>query len=177
MAWPFEQIPKLVTGLAALGMILFFYLMRSKKHGFPLVLDLAFFTVIGVNLFLSAAFYPNVLKYQLGNDAAAFIEEQKLPKDNIQLYGIHEGRALHFYAKHIFQRKDSLSAFPLNGLMITDKDSLPAVKKVFPDAKVLREGNHFGVTALSLPFLNPDTREGELPKYLILDLDGNAVIH
>ncbi len=172
MAWPFEQVPKYVTGIAGLCGVVFLLLTRLKKKLYPMHLELAFFTVIGVNIFLSTAFYPNVLKYQLGNDAAAFIKEQKIPKEQISLYGIHEGRALHFYAQYIFPRKDTLSSFQPTGMMITDKDSLPAVQRVFPSLKIIHEGSHFGVTALSLPFLNPDTRDKEVPKYLIIDLDG-----
>jgi hypothetical protein len=38
----------------------------------------------------------------------------------------------------------------------------------------VHEGLYFGVTALSLPFLNPATRDKEVPKYVILRIDSVA---
>jgi len=172
MAWPFEAIPKFVAVLAVVCFVIFFLILFSKKLQLPVFLAIAFFTVIGVNVFLSTAFYPNVLKYQLGNDAAAFIKEQHLPKEKISLYGIQSGRALHFYGQRIFPERTSLQSFQSTDMVLTSKDSLPLFQKTFPQMKVIHEGNHFGVTALSLPFLNPATREKELPKYIIIDLDG-----
>jgi hypothetical protein len=111
-----------------------------------------------------------VLRYQLGNDAAAFIKSNNLPKEKIALYGIHEGRALHFYGQRIFPTRVSPNDFRQDEMVITVKDSLPVFTLRFPGAKVLHEGSHFGVTALSLPFLNPATREQEVPKYVLIAL-------
>lgn len=169
MQWPFA-VPVYVTALAALGLIGFFVILFLRRLRLPLVLTLALYTVIGVNCFLSTGFYPNVLKYQLGNDAAAVINTRQLPKEKIGLYGIHEGRALHFYAKHIFPTKTSVNDFREDEMVITVKDSLPVFTKTFPKAAVLHEGPHFGVTALSLPFLNPATRDREVPKYVLVRL-------
>ncbi len=173
MIWPFKSIRVMATfvGLAA---SVYFQLLFSKKRYFdtPLLINIALYTVIGVNIFLSLFFYPNVLKYQLGNDAAAFIEKQHLPKEKLGIYGIHEGRALHFYAKHIFPDKTSAQDFQPDQLVLTSKDSVEVFQKIFPAMNVVHEGPHFGVTALSLPFLNPATREKEVPRYVIIDLDG-----
>ena len=173
MAWPFEQIPKWVTSLACLCFIVFFLIMGAKKRRLPLLLELAFFTVIGVNIFLSTAFYPNVLKFQMGNDAAQFINERKLPKSTICLYGVSTGGALYFYGQYLFPTKTSIDSIGKNNIVLTQKDSLPALQKAFPALKVMHEGGRFGVSMLTLPFLNPDTREKEVPKYLIVDLSGN----
>jgi 4-amino-4-deoxy-L-arabinose transferase-like glycosyltransferase len=176
MEWPFEQVPKLVGGLAALCMVLFLLAPFSRQLGLPKLLTLGLFTAVGVNFFMSSFFYPNVLKYQLGNDAAAFIETSRLPKDKLAIYGIHEGRALHFYAQHIFPEKASAQDFQSGDMVLTSKDSLAVFQRSFPGLQVLHEGPAFGVTALSLPFLNPATRDQEVPKYLILDLKGKSAI-
>jgi hypothetical protein len=158
--------------LAAIGMAFYWYLVFAPKMPFPQIIRLALFTVIGVNIFLSSSFYPNVLKYQLGNDAAAYINKNHLDKNDIAIYGLHEGRALHFYAQHIFPEKRSAQDFQSTGMVITSRDSLAVFRNLFPNLSVLHEGGHFGVTALSLPFLNPATRNNEVPKYVLLDLDG-----
>lgn len=169
--WPFK-VSVLVGVLACICLIIYFVILFSKKPVMPVLLTIAFFTVIGVNIFLSTAFYPNVLKYQLGNDAAEFIEEQKIDTSRILIYGIHEGRALHFYGKHIFPEKRSMQELHPTDIVITSKDSLPVFQTHFPGLKILHEGSAFGVTALSLPFLNPATREKEVRKYLLIALNG-----
>jgi 4-amino-4-deoxy-L-arabinose transferase-like glycosyltransferase len=172
MAWPFESVPVWVAVLAGIGMGIYWFLVFAPRAPFPKTILLALFTVIGVNVFLSSAFYPNVLKYQLGNDAAAYINQHHLNKNDIAIYGLHEGRALHFYAQHIFPDRKSAQDFQSTGMVITSRDSLPVFRSLFPDLRVLHEGGHFGVTALSLPFLNPATRDKEVPKYVLVDLDG-----
>ena len=169
MAWPFE-VPKYVAALAGLCLLVFFEILFVNKSKVPVLLSLAFFTVIGVNVFLDTAFYPNVLKFQLGNDAAAFLDSAHIPKEKIAIYGIHEGRAMHFYGQHIFPEKTDFKTLQSTDIVLTSKDSLPVFAKAFPKMKQLHEGGHFGVTALSLPFLNPATRDKEVPKYVILQL-------
>ncbi|MEO7530077.1 MAG: hypothetical protein ABIS69_01660, partial [Sediminibacterium sp.] len=171
MVWPFS-VPLFVAILAVICLIIYFVIVFSKKAVMPVLLTSAFFTVIGVNVFLSTAFYPNVLKFQLGNDAAFFMKEQKTDPSRVLIYGIHEGRAFHFYGKHIFPEKRALLEIDASAVVITSKDSLPVFQNHFPVLKVLHEGPAFGVTALSLPFLNPATRDKEVPKYLLIALDG-----
>lgn len=170
MAWPFN-VPVFVTVLAVLCFAAYLRMLFSgRKMQLPVIVTLAFFTVIGVNIFLDSAFYPNVLKYQLGNDAAAFINQHHIDKDRVKIYGIYEGRALHFYGRHIFSRVESLEDVAPNDMVITLKDSLPSFTKQFPHVKILHEGGHFGVTSLSIPFLDPKKRAGEVPKYVLLEL-------
>jgi 4-amino-4-deoxy-L-arabinose transferase-like glycosyltransferase len=173
MQWPFRQ-PLLIPVLSAVGFTVFIYLAFIGRSKMPKLLVLALYTVIGVNAFLDTAFYPNVLKFQLGNDAAQVIHDKKIPKEKIGLWGIHEGRALHFYAKHIFPTHDSLNSFHTGDYLLTQKDSLAKVHTVYPSVHLVHEGPYFGVTALSFPFLNPATRDKEVPKYVILRIDSVA---
>ena len=172
IAWPFAAVPKFVTVIAALCFVIFFVILFSKKINFPVFLSLAFFTVIGVNIFLSTAFYPNLLKYQLGNVAGSFIQEQNIPKEKISRYGIHSGHSLLFYGQHLFPEKNNPQNFQSTDFVLTNKDSTVVFQKSFPQMKVILEGNDFGVSRLSLSFLNPSTREKELSKYVLIDLDG-----
>lgn len=169
MLWPFE-VSMISAVLAGAGIGRYFVLLLSPQKNMPVLLSLALFTVIGVNVLLDTGFYPHVLKYQLGNDASAFIEKNHLPKNKISLYGIHEGRALHFYSSYIYPTRTATDSFRNNEIVITDKDSVPVFQRSFPQSTILHEGPHFGVTALSLPFLNPETRSREVPGYVILRL-------
>ena len=170
MIWPFD-VPVFVAVLSVIGLIVFFWIRFSKKLAIPVILGISFFTVIGVNIFMDTGFYPNVLKYQLGNDAAAFINQNKIPKNRVKIYAVSEGRAFHFYGQSVFQRDTSISNFAAGDIVLTQKDSLPAFQSAFPKLRILHEGNQFGVSMLTLPFLNPATREKEVTKYLILQLD------
>ncbi len=170
VVWPFS-IQWLACILAGICLIVYFMIVFSKRSVMPVLLKIAFFTVIGVNVFLSTSFYPHVLKYQLGNDAAEFMDQQQIDKMNVFIYGIHEGRALHFYGRHIFPEKRSMEELQPSNIVITSKDSVAIFQAHFPGAKVLHEGGSFGVTALSLPFLDPRKRDQEIPKYVILELE------
>ena len=168
MIWPFD-VPKFFPLLAVIYLLLF-KILFTKNTTTPILLSISFFTILGVNVFLDTTFYPNVLKYQLGNDAADFIEKNNIPIEKISIYGIHEGRALHFYGKYIFPTEVNFKNLKPTAIVLTSKDSLHLFTKAFPDLQVLHEGSHFGVTALTLPFLNPKTREKEVQKYVLISL-------
>lgn len=158
--------------LAICGAALFVLSFKKIKTNRIQFLRPFLVTGIGVNLLLSTAFYANLLKFQMGNDAAAFIEQSQIKKSELKLYGIHNSNALHFYANHIFPFKASKNEFLPAEKVLTSKDSLSQFTHLFPEAKVIHEGNQFAVSLLTLPFLNPATREKETPRYIIIDLDG-----
>ena len=170
--WVFKEVPFIFPILALLGFGLFIWVAAKKTVIIPTQLVIAFITSIGINFFLNTTFYPNLLNYQMGNDAAKTIKDKNLNPAEIKLYGIHNSNALHFYAKHIFPFKSDKELFNSNEKMLTSKDSLNVVKQLFPAATVVHEGNQFSVSLLTLPFLNPATRQAETPRYVILDLDG-----
>lgn len=164
---PFVFILLLVNGVSLF--VLSYKNITKKRVQFLLPF---FITSIGVNLLLSTAFYPKLLQFQMGNNAAAFIKQKQIEKSELKLYGIHNSNALHFYANHIFPFKKSPSDFLPSEKVLTSKDSLSSFVPLFSEAKVIHEGNQFSVSLLTLPFLNPTTREKETPRYIIIDLDG-----
>ncbi len=170
MAWPFKNIPLVVPVLAGICLVVFLLLIFYPRKGLPVYLQLAFFTVIGVNFFLNTAFYPNLLKYQLGNSAAAFIEQHKLDKTKIVGYNIDGSMALHFYAQHIIPYINKQEELKPGEIVITKKESMPALQQQFPAMRTIFEGDYYGVSRLSLPFLNPATRNKEVIKYVIAEL-------
>jgi hypothetical protein len=140
--------------------------------GMPSILVGAVYTVIAVNLFLSTQFYPRLLQFQMGNTAADYINQSGLDKNKIVLYGTGDSRAMHFYGKHIFQHKFQRSQIVSSDILVTSSDSLSLFQQVYPTAKLLHKGPNFSVSILTAQFLNPATREQEVPHYVILDLDG-----
>lgn len=174
MRIPFKEVPFFVPVLAIIGLVVYLLLLFTAKRIFsvPALLLLSLYTVIGVNLFLSSNFYPNLLKYQMGNMAADFINKSNLPKDKIVLYGVGDSRALHFYGQHIFRHKNARNQIMADDILITSTDSIPVFQASFPNMKILYKGGHYGVSILTAGFLNPSTREKEIPHFAIIDMDG-----
>jgi 4-amino-4-deoxy-L-arabinose transferase-like glycosyltransferase len=168
----FKKVPIVFPILAVIGLMVFIWLLVRKTVLIPTLLAIAFVTSISINFLLNWAFYPNLLKYQMGNDAAQLIQEKKMNPSEIFLYGIHNSNALHFYSKHIFAFKMEKKLFSNNEKVLTSKDSISVFKDLFPAATVVHEGNQFSVSLLTFQFLNPATRAAETPRYVILDLDG-----
>lgn len=176
MWFPFKEIPIIVPLLTICGFIVFVWSLVFKKWGVPSIIHSSFFTIIGVNIFLNIAFYPNLLKYQMGNDAAEFINSQKLNKNTVFQYGFSNSNALHFYGKHVFDNISNTKDLNGTQIIITNKDSASVINRLFPQSKIIHEGNHFAVSLLTAIFLNPATRNTEIPKYVIIDLDGKPSI-
>lgn len=172
MVWPFPEISVVWKVFSVVGAIIYLFLLIKPLPQVHRLFQLAIFTVIGVNFFLAIGFYPQLLKYQFGNTVAAVIDEKKLDKNKVILYNIEESRALHFYGNHIFQRKNDSTTLLSNEILITQKTSLSELQQQFPNMNTIFEGEYFGVSMLTLPFLNPKTRSKETVPYVLVDLDG-----
>lgn len=169
MAFPFSDIPKFVATLSALCLLLMYSLFYSKKLHFHRLPVIAFFTIIGINVFLNTAFYPALLQYQMGNTAAGFINAKHIDKSKVIVAGIHPGYPFYFYGQYIFP-DTTINGLKEGEVAVTNADSVAIIEKKFPYAKVLHRGDNFHVTQLSFDFLNPETRPEELQHYAIVDL-------
>jgi 4-amino-4-deoxy-L-arabinose transferase-like glycosyltransferase len=174
MKIPFKEVSVFVFILSVIGFLTYLVALIYGRKLFTItpVLALGFYTAIFVNLLLSTNFYPNLLKYQMGNTAADFINHSGLQKDQIFVYGPLDSRALHFYGQHIFKHRYTSSDASSNDILIASFDSIPSLQTKFPNLKSLYKAPNFSVTMLSPEFLNPATREKNMPYYSIIDLDG-----
>lgn len=173
MVWPFPDMSvvlKVLGGVLVLAAII--QLVRPIKT-LPATLGLALITVMGVNLLLNTGFYPRLLQYQLGNTVAKLAEEKQLDKQRMVLHDIDESRALHFYGDHIFERNDTIAGLRKDQIVITRKTAVPALKERYPGMNVIFDSSYFGVSMLTLPFLNPAQRKNEVTPYVIVDLAGH----
>ena len=73
--WVFEDVSFLFSILAMIGFGLFVWVVAKKTALIPTGLAIGLLTSIGVNFLLSSSFYPQLLQYQMGNDAAKAIKE------------------------------------------------------------------------------------------------------
>ena len=166
----FTDMPLYIKLAATLGSVYYVYLLFRYKGQTPKFISLALYTILGVNFILNTSFYPRLLKFELGVSAASFINENKLPKNNVYVYQIDESRALHFYGNHSFERIFDSSLLKPRQMLITKASSLPALQQKFPGTTILHKNAYFGVSMLTLPFLNPDTRDKEVTPYIIVTL-------
>jgi hypothetical protein len=119
---------------------------------------------------MNTHFYPNLLKYQWGNQLAGVIQEKGWNKEKLVIYKIPNSNALHYYGQQVFANvKDSLQLKEGNWL-ITDLSNDSALKVQFPKSIQQYQSSRFHVTMLSLPFLNPATRANELTAFEVLEL-------
>jgi 4-amino-4-deoxy-L-arabinose transferase-like glycosyltransferase len=166
----FTDMPVYVKIVTIMGSAYFLYLLLRNKGQAPKFISIALYTILGVNFILNTSFYPRLLKYELGVSASAFINQNKLPKNSVYLYEIDESRALHFYGNHSFERLFDSSLLRPGQILITKASSFPQLQQQFPGSTILHKNAYFGVSMLTLPFLNPATRDKEVTPYIIVTL-------
>lgn len=169
MTISFDLIPLYAGIIAASCFVFFILLVFSKSLYLPKLLAICFFTSIGLNVFLNTAIYPSLLQYQTGNVAAKFINNQKLPKDKVLIFGdvVEAGNSLSFYGDYFFKRIDIQDQLLPGSYLITTKKDYDAMPKTRP-LKIIFTGNGFHVTKLNFKFMNPATRAGEeIPFYIV----------
>ena len=156
----------LISGLA---LIVTTAMEKTRK----LVIVSVYFMVV-INFCLNTQFYPKLLLYQAGNNAAQIIASEEIPVDDVFIFEGRPSWSLDFYTKRltpvvtnktiknlahgkwIFVYSDQMS-------ILEEEGSLKYSKKY--------EINHHRITRLSLRFLNPNTRDGILDKAYLLQVE------
>ena len=166
---PFNTIPTYVFVIACIFFVGFLWLLISRRLPIPKTLAICFYTTIGLNIFLHTAFYPALLNYQTGNIAAKFIEENQLPKDRVYVYGsVTQARnSLYFYGDYFFKKIEDTKHLKAGDYVIaTAEDYLQLSKE--KNTSIIFTGKGFPVTKLSLKFLTPSKRDGELAVFYVV---------
>ncbi len=166
---PFGNIGRIgVLGIVAL-LIMIGQLISKKTIG-QKWFYISVVLMLGVNVFMNTHFYPNLLKYQWGNQLAGEIKNKGWNEDKMILYKIPNSNALHFYGQHVFANtKDSLQ-LKVGDWVITDAVNDSSLRIQFPASIQHYKSNWYHVTMLSLPFLNPSTRQNELTPFELIEL-------
>ena len=133
---------------------LLWWIFTQPKH----LLLACIFTSITINFFTNAAFYPALLKFQMGSNVGRFIYQQQLPADSTFIFRYREFKSIHFYARQNIYHKDSTAAIQAGNYIITSKRMLPLLDSAGLTYTSLHTAVHFPVSRLSIKFLNPKTR-------------------
>jgi len=168
LSYCFNSIPLWIPCVALFLFFVFIYLAFNKNKKRPRLLIICLFTIMSVNLFLNYSIYPALLSYQMGSVVGRWIHDSKIPTDRVYLYQENDIHSLDFYAQSIIGHKDSTDQLlPGDYLIITDKNKLADLNKAEKKYTIEFDGEDFHVTSLSLQFLNPATREGEVRPYVV----------
>ena len=167
---PFGVIGGVGKLIGLIVLILLITLLVSNRTMGQKWLYMSVVLMLGVNTFMNTHFYPNLLKLQWGNQLAEVIQDKGWDKDKMILYKIPNSNAFHYYGQHVFANtKDSLQ-LKEGDWVITDTVNDSSLKVQFAKSVQHYKSNRFHVTMLSLPFLNPKTRAGEITPFEVLEL-------
>ena len=144
-------------------------LMNKQINRKLIALSLAL--IIGLNIFLSSWFYPQLLQYQSGNVVGRYIVNEKIPADKFFFYKFTgSGKAIHFYAKHIIGKIDSLDTATKGTYLYTSEEGLKEIQQSGKLHTIEKEGLDYHVTALSGKFLNKNTRDEQCQRYYVVKM-------
>lgn len=162
----------IVAVIIILALVIFLFLLHLKIKTGKLSLSLlrAGLACLIFNLYLNCCFYPDLMKYQSGDEAALYINKNHpgTPGVRMNIYS----PAFEFYLKDTLIIADAATikedSIAKKGIwFITEADVKELQKNAVPHT-VLKELPEFHVTMLTKKFLNKKTREQALTKnYLV----------
>ena len=132
--------------------------------------NISMIIILGVNLFMNSFFYPHLLDYQWGSHVAKVMEEKKWDKEKLVAYKMPNSNALHFYGQYIFPVILDSAVLKEGQFVVTDFKNAASIQSIFPKSVLLYRANRFHVTMLTIPFLNPSTRNAEVTPFGVFEI-------
>lgn len=140
------------------------------KNSIPSVFGRTFMIGILMYGFFNLAFYPVLLKYQSGSEAANFVNLQE-PDKTVCTY--HENSySFAFYINqpveyHYSPETIKDKCIKQEVLVFTNEDQIPALVQAGLTIQVLKRFSHFHISQLSGKFLNEKTRQTVTKKMVV----------
>lgn len=173
--WVFSE-GSLYPAIASMLFILFafYFLAKAFKTSRNLIVGSVLISV-AANIAMNAWFYPNIMKYQLGSNAAFAVKDLELDESKVYNFSFTSFSYYYYSGKlpqNTNQLKLALTLYEEGEVyVVTRSRSLKAIKKDF-DFEVLHKFGGYPVTLLSVKFLNPETRDETLKDVYILKVTG-----
>lgn len=131
------------------------------------------FLSVGLMIFLSGFFYPSVMKYEAGMQAAKWLNEN-YPKGKAAVLMNRDSYSFDFYAKddpkYFWSYEQLDQAQNKNDLIIYLPEAEIANLKNKYQVEVLKGFDYYRVTKLTGNFINPKTRAETLVKYYLVKI-------
>jgi hypothetical protein len=131
--------------------------------------------MLGVAFVLNTHFYPGLNPYQGRAIAGRLLKEKQIPADHVMIYDFHVHRAtLDVYSGMIIPRTwhldtiDSLVNARGSLYVFTDGKGLDSLQLLNYRVDWAETYKDYQISLLSLPFLNPKTREGVLNELYLM---------
>ncbi|MBO9564775.1 MAG: glycosyltransferase family 39 protein [Niastella sp.] len=161
----------LIVIIVALFILMLFLPRWLQTTRFSLLLYRCGLAIFIVNLYLNWVFYPDLLHYQTGSEAAFYLNKN-IPDSSITNLDPHTN-ALEFYVNNPYIKKDTNIVKASNprsqhGLWYVSQEELELMKNYNYHYEVVKEWDYYPVTRLTLPFVNKSTRAKAMKKRYII---------
>jgi 4-amino-4-deoxy-L-arabinose transferase-like glycosyltransferase len=128
--------------------------------------------ITGANFALNVHVYPELFDYQSPGAVARYVQEKGIEQDNFYFYRTHM-HSLDFYARRIvpsLEETDSMAVFAPESTywIYTNADGLHILEALQVNPQIVETFEHFHISTLTLPFLNPGTRQKVIEKRFLL---------
>jgi 4-amino-4-deoxy-L-arabinose transferase-like glycosyltransferase len=133
--------------------------------------------MIVFNFLIGAFYYPAILKYQPSADFGRYVRQHQNGEKNLVAYMLGSGYADAFYAQQIplLTWDPAVFAETLKQkkhlIVYTNPTGIDELNKAHIRYKIIEQRYHYQVGRLSLPFLNPATRDAVCDKVYLLEAD------
>lgn len=153
--------------LLACLMLCGFIIFNKKVQ--PKVFWVGAVTIMYANIFLTNHFYYKLMDYQLGNQMADYLHEEKIPAADVIHYRMVDPlNSFHYYANAAISADSTQIAS--GKYVLTQDEGLAALTDKGYDFEIVKQGGCFRTSELKAPFLNPNTREESLQDYYFLKI-------
>ena len=163
-AYVFPLRSLLIWAMMLIALTVFVLLIIKNPRGFSQLFKSTLLTAIGLAIMLNAHFYPTLSKFQAGVTAGEFIKEKNYSEENLLAYMAFRS-SLDFYSgkiipetkdpdemKFLVRSNDSLIIF-------TNEIGLQDLNEMQIAYLEINRFKDYHISTLTLPFLNPATRE------------------
>jgi 4-amino-4-deoxy-L-arabinose transferase-like glycosyltransferase len=177
--FPLRSIPIWIALVSVL--VLSILSMIKKSVGFSQLFKSTLLTAIGLAIVLNMHFYPTLSRYQAGVTAGEFIKEKDYPAEKLLAY-IAFRSSLDFYSGRIIpETKDSevmMQAVETHDtlIMFTNEQGLIDLQERQINYMEIQRFKDFHISTLTLPFLNPATREDATDVAYLLMITNNSAV-
>jgi len=155
--------------LLVLLYIVFFFVFRKLKNRSEKIVIPTVIAIVAFNLMMATNFYPNLLTYQPGSQAAMFVIKNHIPVSKIHQLD-NPSFSFDFYTKDLNPPDTSLNNLKKGDYLFVDEKGLAKVEKDQLKFDVIKTFPSFQVTHLNGTFLYKKTRHKALKKRYIIKL-------
>lgn len=125
-----------------------------------------------LNLYLNTQFYPPLTQYQAGLKIAGYIKQHNIDPATVMMPESYKHWTLDFYTAANIKRLPEAEIVSQKGkYLFISKEDLDTFKARGLACHELVHASQYRITALTTQFLNPETRQGKLKPFVLVQVD------